>query len=61
MDALDADTPTFVDEKMAHTPVAIATVLLGQPHDGFGQRCLIVTGLRLSALRCAGLSMILPQ
>jgi len=56
IDALDADTPTFVDEKLAYTPVAIATVLLGQPHNGVGQRCLVVADLRGPALRRAGLS-----
>jgi hypothetical protein len=50
IDPLDADAPAVVDEKLAYTPVAIATVLLGQPHDGLGQCSLIVTGLWLSAL-----------
>jgi hypothetical protein len=56
IDALDADAPAFVDQQLADPPIAIAAVLLGEPHDGFGQRCLVVTDLRLSALRCAGLS-----
>ena len=56
IDALDADPPAFVDEQLADASIAIAAILLGEPHNVVGERCFIVAHFRRSPLRRARLS-----
>ena len=56
IDALDVDPPAFGNEHLTDAPVAVAAVLLGEPHDIGCQRRFVVRRLEMPPLRRAWLS-----
>jgi hypothetical protein len=56
IDALNVDPPAFGNQHLPDAPVAVATVLRGEPHDVSRQCRFVVRRLEMSSLRRSWLS-----